>query len=102
MRRSSVQNNKLKNSKLPKSDTEPSTSRSYTPPPTGDKVGRLQRYLCIPIFTPGNSNLSSTKLIDKIEQLGIVNDWDDTTMVFVMQNRLGGLARRWYDNLPSY
>lgn len=57
---------------------------------------------CIPEFTHGNPNLSSSKWIEKIEQLGAINNWDEPTTIFYMQTRLGGLARRWYDNLPSY
>lgn len=57
---------------------------------------------CIPEFAPGNPNLSSFKWIQKIEQLALVHQWDQKTMVFNMQSRLTGLARKWYDNLSSY
>ncbi|KAJ3653992.1 hypothetical protein Zmor_013208 [Zophobas morio] len=53
-------------------------------------------------FTPGNPNLSSAKWIAKIEQLAKINNWDEPTMIFLMQSRLSGLARRWYDNLSTY
>ncbi|XP_063915619.1 uncharacterized protein LOC135131703 [Zophobas morio] len=56
----------------------------------------------IPEFTPGNPNLSSAKWIAKIEQLAKINNWDEPTMIFLMQSRLSGLARRWYDNLSTY
>lgn len=57
---------------------------------------------CIPEFTPGNPNLTAAKWLDKIEQLATINGWDDRTMIYHMQNRLSGLARTWYNNLPSY
>ncbi|KAK4883318.1 hypothetical protein RN001_006637 [Aquatica leii] len=100
-----------------------SHKRSYTPPSV-DKVSRLEHLVekliqhqakskirhqhvyakpeCIPEFMPGNPNLSSTKWIEKIEQLGGINRWDEQTTIYYMQSRLGGLARQWYDNLPSY
>ena len=55
----------------------------------------------LPEFTPGNPNLSSAKWIAKLEGLAKTNNWDDPTMIFLMQSRLGGLARRRYDNLST-
>ena len=52
-------------------------------------------------FTPVNPNLSSATWIAKIEGLAKINNWDDPSMIFLMQSRLGGLARRWYDNLST-
>lgn len=103
-----------------------SSQRSYTPPVSKkkSKIGRLENLVeklikhqveqkpesfraytkpeSIPEFAPGNPNLSAAKWIEKIEQLGVLNHWSDETMIFHMQNRLKGLARRWFDNLPSY
>lgn len=101
------------------------TKRSYTPPPkTQDNVRRLEylverliehgtssqpgpskvfiRPECIPKFKPGNPNLSCSKWLDKIEQLREINNWDQRTTIYHMQNRLAELARKWYDNLSSY
>ncbi|XP_074025626.1 uncharacterized protein [Leptinotarsa decemlineata] len=101
-----------------------STIRSSTPPLPHDNVQRLESLVerlieyevssrpstskvfvkpeCIPEFKPGNPNLSCTKWIEKIEQLGRVNCWNEHTKIFHMQSRLSGLARKWYDNLSSY
>ncbi|KAJ8953799.1 hypothetical protein NQ318_006646 [Aromia moschata] len=57
---------------------------------------------CIPEFAPGNPNLTSTKWVDKIEQLAQINQWDEHLRIYHMQSRLTGLARTWYDNLPTY
>jgi hypothetical protein len=57
---------------------------------------------CIPEFLPGKPNQSSVKWVDKIDQLARVNKWDENTTIQLMQNRLTGLARRWYDNLTIY
>ncbi|KAJ3631872.1 hypothetical protein MTP99_012977 [Tenebrio molitor] len=57
---------------------------------------------CIPEFLPGKPNQSSVKWVDKIDQLARVNKWDENTTIQLMQNRLTGLARTWYDNLTTY
>ncbi|KAJ8974452.1 hypothetical protein NQ317_014768 [Molorchus minor] len=83
----------------------PSTSRSYTPPVSqhNDKIARLENLSeCIPEFYPGNPNMAASKWIEKIEQLKVLNNWDEPAVIFHMQNRLTGLAKKWYDNLPSY
>ncbi|XP_031330617.1 uncharacterized protein LOC116161422 [Photinus pyralis] len=105
---------------------KPSTSREInTPsPPPSDKITRLENLVeklirsrsetkvynrqflgkskCIPEFAPGNPNLSINKWIHKIEQLSAINMWDDATTVYHMQNRLTGLAKKWYENLKTY
>nr|KAH0807678.1 hypothetical protein GEV33_015113 [Tenebrio molitor] len=57
---------------------------------------------CIPEFLPGKPNQSSVKWVDKIDQLARVNKWDENTTIQLMQNRLTGLARTWYDHLTTY
>ena len=57
---------------------------------------------CIPQFTPGKPNQSALKWVNKIDQLAQVNRWDESTTVQLMQNRLAGLARTWYENLTTY
>jgi hypothetical protein len=57
---------------------------------------------CILEFLPGKPNQSSVKWVDKIDQLARVNKWDENTTIQLMQNRLTGLARTWYDNLTTY
>lgn len=56
---------------------------------------------CIPEFHPENEHLSAIKWLDKIEQLKVINDWDETTTIYNMQSRLSGMARTWYHNLNS-
>jgi hypothetical protein len=57
---------------------------------------------CIPEFFPGKPNQSSAKWVDNIDQLARVNRWDENITIQLMQNRLMGLARSWYDNLTTY
>lgn len=57
---------------------------------------------CIPDFAPGNANLSCSKWLEKIEQLGVIYQWNDSFKIFNMQSRLAGMAGKWYDNLRSY
>jgi hypothetical protein len=57
---------------------------------------------CIPEFFPGKPNQSSARWVDKIYQLARVNKWDENITIQLMQNRLIGLARSWYDNLTTY
>ncbi|XP_050305030.1 uncharacterized protein LOC126742420 [Anthonomus grandis grandis] len=62
----------------------------------------MARAECIPEYSPGNPNLSCAEWIEKIEQLALANQWDDHVIIFNMQSRLTGLARKCYDNLSSY
>jgi hypothetical protein len=57
---------------------------------------------CIPEFAPGRPNQSSAKWVAKIDQLAQVNQCDENTIVHLMQKRLTGHARMWYDNLTTY
>lgn len=57
---------------------------------------------CIPEFDPENEHLPAEKWLDKIEQLKVINDWDDVTTIYHMQSRLSGMAKSWYHNLTSY
>uniref|UniRef100_A0A1Y1KXS1 Uncharacterized protein n=1 Tax=Photinus pyralis TaxID=7054 RepID=A0A1Y1KXS1_PHOPY len=50
---------------------------------------------CIPEFMPGKPNQSVAKWVNKIDQLSLVNRWDENTTIQLMQNRLSGLARKW-------
>ncbi|XP_041972311.1 uncharacterized protein LOC121728237 [Aricia agestis] len=44
----------------------------------------------------------NTSWLHKIDQLGDVYGWDSVQRQFVMQLRLRGSARRWYDELDDY
>ncbi|XP_048488846.1 uncharacterized protein LOC125491296 [Plutella xylostella] len=56
----------------------------------------------VPKFRPEDSNSSVSSWLHKIDQLGDVYGWDATEKQFVMQLRLRGSARRWYDELENY
>lgn len=45
--------------------------------------------------------MTSTKWLDKIEQLAAINGWDDQVKIYHMQNKLTGLARNWFNNLTT-
>ncbi|XP_075161385.1 uncharacterized protein LOC142234183 [Haematobia irritans] len=57
---------------------------------------------CIPYFEPGMVNMSATMWIQKIDQIGELNGWDERSKIFALQNKLKGLARSWFENLQSY
>lgn len=79
----------------PRRSRSPTLRRSHTP-------DRIQRLELLVDRLPGNANLSSSKWLDKIAQLGKINQWDNNTKIYHMQNRLKGLAKTWYNNLNSY
>lgn len=56
----------------------------------------------IPKFRPEENTSNITSWLHKIDQLGEVYGWDATERQFVMQLRLRGSARRWYDDLDDY
>lgn len=37
-----------------------------------------------------------------MEQLGGINSWEEQMKIYHMQNRFGGLACKWYENVPTY
>ena len=57
---------------------------------------------CIPEFTPGEANSTTSSWINKIEQICSINGWNDKVAVHLFQSRLAGTARRWYNNLRTY
>lgn len=57
---------------------------------------------CIPEFEPGNPNLTSVRWLQKVEQIAEINGWDEKAKIYHMQNRLKGLARKWYNGLTTY
>lgn len=56
----------------------------------------------IPKFDPGKKATNMNGWLHKIEQLGSLYDWDDRDKIIVMQIRLRGAAREWYDDLDDY
>ncbi|XP_073820415.1 uncharacterized protein [Musca autumnalis] len=57
---------------------------------------------CIPEFEPGMMNLSVSTWIRKIEQIGELHGWNNNYKIYVMQSRLKGLAKHWFENLNDY
>ncbi|XP_072933725.1 uncharacterized protein [Epargyreus clarus] len=56
----------------------------------------------IPKFRPEDSNSNVIAWLHKIDQLGDVYGWDPIDRTFIMQLRLRGSAREWYDDLENY
>ncbi|XP_047998741.1 uncharacterized protein LOC125236089 [Leguminivora glycinivorella] len=56
----------------------------------------------IPKFNPEDRNSNVKGWLHKIDQLGDVYDWQNKDRQFVMQIRLRGSARDWYDDLEDY
>ena len=55
----------------------------------------------IPNFDPSDSHQSVEIWLQKIEDLKSLYGWNDVTVSTFMTARLQGLARKWYDGLPS-
>lgn len=56
----------------------------------------------IPKFDPGKKSTNVRGWLHKIDQLGDLYDWEERDKIFVMQTRLRGAAREWYDDLDDY
>jgi hypothetical protein len=56
----------------------------------------------IPKFDPGLKSINVKGWLHKIDQLGDLYDWEERDKIFVMQTRLRGAARDWYDDLDDY
>ncbi|XP_064071518.1 uncharacterized protein LOC113396617 [Vanessa tameamea] len=56
----------------------------------------------IPEFRPEDQNSNVKGWLHKIDQLGDIYDWDHKDRQFIMQVRLRGSAREWYDDLEDY
>lgn len=56
----------------------------------------------IPKFRPDNKTSHVSGWLHKIDQLGEVYGWDNKDRQFIMQLRLGGSARDWYNDLENY
>lgn len=56
----------------------------------------------IPKFDPGKKTTNVKGWLNKIDQLGDMYEWDQRDRIFIMQIRLRGAAREWYDDLEDY
>jgi len=57
-----------------------------------DVIGVLAEY------DPVRGNVTSQKLISKIEQLQSVYEWNDGTVLIAVQHKMRGVAKEWLDN----
>lgn len=57
----------------------------------------------IPEFDPDSEECTTASAwLKKIDQLGEIHGWSETTKSFYLQNRLRGQARKWYNRLDEY
>ncbi|KAJ0169578.1 hypothetical protein K1T71_014763 [Dendrolimus kikuchii] len=56
----------------------------------------------VPDFDPENRDINIRSWIKKIEQLGTIYGWNDDTKSFILQSKLQGQARLWFNRLESY
>lgn len=57
----------------------------------------------IPEFDPDSEECTTASAwLKKIDQLGEIHGWSETTKSFYLQDRLRGQARRWYNRLDEY
>ncbi|KAI5636505.1 ecdysteroid kinase domain-containing protein [Phthorimaea operculella] len=81
-----------------------SSSTDSAPPPLTTKRRRItsSEAEVIPKFKPDERNTNVIGWLHKIDQLGEVYGWNEQDRQFVMQIRLRGSARDWYDDLDDY
>ncbi|XP_045495927.1 uncharacterized protein LOC123694515 [Colias croceus] len=68
--------------------------------PNKSKVHRAASL--IPEFDPDSEECTVQAWIRKIDQIGEINGWDDTTKSFYLQDKLRGQAKKWYNRLENY
>lgn len=56
----------------------------------------------IPEFDPDGEECTVQAWIRKIDQIGEIHGWDDTTKSFHLQDKLRGQAKKWYNRLEDY
>lgn len=56
---------------------------------------------CVPEFDPDVTHHSADTWLEKVEALKTLYNWSDTATTLIIAEKLQGLARRWYDALPS-
>lgn len=56
----------------------------------------------VPKFYPDDASSNITGWLHKIDQLGNIYGWKSTDRQFIMQLRLRGAARSWYEDLEDY
>ncbi|KAL1490130.1 hypothetical protein ABEB36_012870 [Hypothenemus hampei] len=71
-----------------------------SPPTSGTAIG--VRSEMVPLFDPEKGDITSANWVHKIEQLADVHKWDDATKSYIMQTRLKGVAKIWYNALLDY
>ncbi|XP_046868504.1 uncharacterized protein LOC124461137 [Drosophila willistoni] len=56
----------------------------------------------LPEFDPIKGAVNSQQFLDKVEQLQIVYEWRDATILFAVQQKLRGVAKDWLDSQRLY
>ncbi|XP_076274928.1 uncharacterized protein LOC143205776 [Rhynchophorus ferrugineus] len=56
----------------------------------------------VPIFDPERSDTTAANWLYKIDQLGSIHGWSETNRSYIMQSKLDGLAKVWYNSLDEY
>lgn len=82
---------------------------SFTPPPSTSSevtVSKNIKYIAredsVPEFCPEKLTTNARRWLVKFEQLANMHGWDDSGKIYIMQTRLRGLAKKWYEHLPNY
>lgn len=91
--------------KSKKSDTEEENPLFFSSPHAGTIQSRRVTYTdaeLLPKFDPGEKTSTVCGWLHKIDQLGDIYGWTEKDKMYVMQLRLRGAAREWYDQLEDY
>lgn len=56
----------------------------------------------VPKFDPDSKDSNVIAWLSKIDQLGVIHDWDDYEKCCYMQSRLAGEAKEWFNRLENY
>lgn len=63
--------------------------------------GRSDNRNYVPYFNPNEAHQTVVNWMQKVEELRIMHNWSDVTTCHNVADRLGGLAKVWYETLPS-
>lgn len=109
----------LKRSTPPRSRRRPASTSSSSSSNSSDgkskKIRKLEKRLkliesrprlvshpgddkMIPLFDPHGTNIAVDVWVHRVDELAETYQWDNLTTVRLASNRLGGMARRWYDS----
>jgi len=75
--------------------------QNLAPRPVADQSNQ-SRLDCVPEYDPVSSKMMLRTWIHKLEQLQAVYNWTESALIYHMQAKLKGTARKWYDSLLEY